>query len=149
VFSRWPSPFENRPIELLEVHFSVIPGQTENGSGTGAASSGLNGTKGSELTLHLRVASNSEELRFKVSFDWIHAFRVLDEGALLGLWIAKSKLTTPVGLSSFRINSPAMLSEWVDDHFAKDRKTYFIAGANECVEVLADCIPSIELEGPE
>ena len=128
-FSRWETPFENAKLWVREVFYE-------------------------ERTLNVRVAVHwadgvllSPEPTYRLRFQEVDAFRVLDEGGLLELWEQTSETGRP-GDSTFRVRNHLWTRESFLSfhHGTDDGWSFVIATDGECVEVLARNPPNITLE---
>ena len=129
-FSRWETPFENAKLWVLGVSYEERT-----------------------LDVHVVVYSSdgvplAPEPIYRLRFGDVAAFRVLDEGGLLGLWAQTPAMGRP-GDSTFRVRNHLWTSESILSfiHGTEDGWSFVIATDGECVEILAPNPPTITLEG--
>ena len=129
-FSRWETPFENESLTVQEVSY-----------------------RGCTLSVRVVVdcadgVSQAPNPIYLLEFEEVAAFRVLDEGGLLDMWVSRSSPSQSAD-STFRVrNHP-----WTEESFSSfvsgtdDGWSFVIATHDDCVEILARNPPKITLEG--
>ncbi|MEO0961576.1 MAG: hypothetical protein AAFY01_04055 [Pseudomonadota bacterium] len=143
-FSAWPTPFENQQIELLEIAFTPVVDWPDSLGQALKRTSCIIPESGRGLTI--RIATVSPITAYRVCFEWVSAFRVLDEGALSSLWARKEATAPSISLSSFRIQANEMHPDHWSGLVLQEHWTYFLATGDDCVEVITGCEPLVKKE---
>lgn len=118
-FGFWQTPFENSDIELLHVEYM----------------------QGGKLTI--RIRAENPQASYRVAFERIAAFRVLDEHGLLQLWEKTTELGTRPALRTFMARNHLWTKESPITFLMSEGWSYFIVSHFECVEIVSSVAPSI------
>jgi hypothetical protein len=85
---------------------------------------------------------------YRVRFEEVAAFRVLDEGGLSEFWHQTKRLGGRPGQTTFRVRNHDWFKEsllpWI--HGTEDGWSFVIATNSDCLEVVANEPPAITLE---
>ncbi|MBK0023976.1 hypothetical protein IAE29_23355 [Ochrobactrum sp. S46] len=121
-FEAWATPFEDAAIDLIGVEFS--------GNG--------------ELSFRVRVLETGAI--YRVNFEYVSAFRVLDEHGLLDIWEKTARLGGRPGNTTFRVRNHAWTEESPVSFAASDGWSYIAASDGYCIEVVATVPPTLAAE---
>lgn len=144
-FSQWQTPFENSKIAVLEVayHSDIsLPDQYQSGH---QYRSLLRSSQ--EAKLEIRLYAYDENRIFRVSFDTVSAFRVLDEHGLIQLWEKTAELGGRPGQTTFKARNHLWSEESLISFLgAQDGWSFVIASDGDCIEIVARAPPKILAE---
>ncbi|WP_154674637.1 hypothetical protein [Mesorhizobium erdmanii] len=121
-FQPWKTPFENSDIELVDVAYSE-----------GRA-------------LIFRVRAHESGSIYRVCFEHVSAFRVLDEHGLLELWEKTRESGGRPARTTFQVRNHLWTKESTISFVTSDGWSYVVASHFDCVEVVTANLPSITLE---
>lgn len=145
-FSAWQTPFENSSVLVLDVAFSR-PRLWPEGREPTATQPLLEALQSAELVI--RVYVHGEASIYRLSFDSVSAFRVLDEHGLMQLWHKTDELGGRPGQATFRVRNHLWSEESPLSFLGtQDGWSFVIATGDDCVEIVARTPPKIELEEP-
>jgi hypothetical protein len=145
-FSAWQTPFENSPVSVLEVAFGRSRLWPEGREPT-VKQPLLGAPQSAELVIRVHV--HGEASTYRLSFDTVSAFRVLDEHGLMQLWHKTEELGGRPGQTTFRVRNHLWSEESPLSFLgAQDGWSFVIATDDDCIEIVARTQPEIELEEP-
>jgi len=135
-FSQWQTPFENSRIAVLEVayHSDIsLPNQYQSGHQHQSF------FKSSwEAKLEIRLYAYDGNCIYRVSFDAVSAFRVLDEHGLTQLWERTAELGGHPGQTTFKVRNHLWAEEsLISFPGAQDGWLFVIASDWDCVKIVA------------
>lgn len=141
-FSQWETPFTNSEIEILEVVHSPVRPWPANDVPYYRAKSLLQFHDDNDLVA--RIYSYDMNKIYRVSFETVSAFRLLDEGGLLELWGSAGWR----GDRTSRVRNHAWTKESRGSFISgtNDGWSFLIASQNECLEILSEEAPQIMSE---
>jgi len=122
-FQAWETPFENSAIELITVEYC-----------------------GEDGALHFRVRTREPDSVYRISFEHVSAFRVLDEHGLPELWEKSSEMGGRPARTTFKIRNHLWTKESILSFATSDGWSYVVASDFECIEIVTATMPSITLE---
>jgi hypothetical protein len=123
-FAPWPTPFANDAVDVVDVSFSR-----------------------NELNdLVLRVEVREDRSIYKVVFDHVSAFRVLDEHGLTEIWNKTSEFGGRPTATTFRVRNNLWSKESQLSFLSSDGWSYIIATDWDCVEIVSNSEPAVGLE---
>lgn len=120
-FEAWSTPFANESVEVLDVSFSRT--QPKN--------------------LGIRVGVTETASVYLVTFDYVSAFRVLDEHGLTEIWAKTAEQNGRPAQTTFRIRNGLWSKESVLSFVPSDGWSYVIATNWGCVEIATKSLPVI------
>lgn len=142
-FAPWPTEVENDDLTLVGVRY-----------GGHAAIDFVKDDHTIELTLDYADSERGLEATFisreKMAgvvfhFDDVSAFRVLDEHGLIHLWNASKDTPRPAS-TTFKVKGHLWQTESELSWIMRDCEfSYMIATDWDCLEVVTDCEPSVEI----
>lgn len=121
-FHAWETPFENSSIDLIGAKFS----------------------EDAALTFRVRVRETGSI--YRVSFEHVSAFRVLDEHGLLEIWQKTDEMGGRPGSTTFRVRNHLWTRESPISFLASDGWSYIAASDDYCIEAVAEGMPTIAQE---
>lgn len=126
-FGRWETPFENAHVDLVEVRY----------------------LKDVSPELLIRLFDSDAKVFYQVHFEWVGAYRVLDEHGLTEFWEKTSQLGGRPGEATFKVRHHLWSKESVLSFFHSTTEgwSFVIATDDMCVEVVASVEPKVNLEG--
>lgn len=145
-FGQWRTPFENTRVEVLEVAFAPPRPWPDAAAPDYRDRSLLRAPGDSDLTA--RVYSYDTNSIYRVVFEHISAFRLLDEGGLLQFWEKTEALGGRPAKTTFKVRNHL----WAEESFVSfflgtnDGWSFIIASDNECLEVLSAKEPVVSHE---
>jgi hypothetical protein len=121
-FEVWRTPFEDSDIQLA----------------------GLNYSEGEALSFRVRVQETGST--YRIFFERVSAFRVLDEHGLLELWEKTKELKGRPASTTFKIRNHLWTKESPISFAHSDGWSFVVASDAACVEIVARTAPTITLE---
>jgi transposase len=118
-FGRWETPFENARIELMEVEY----GEDQS------------------LAFGISVIESGET--YRVRFDKVSAFRVLDESGLTEIWDRTGAEGGRRGSATFRVRNHLWTRESPLVFLASDGWSHIAASDDDCIEIVSTSEPEI------
>lgn len=121
-FLPWQTPFENSRIELTGVEYTQ------------------------DATLTFRVYVRETRSTYRISFEQVSAFRVLDEHGLLEIWDKTKEMGGRPGSATFRVRNHLWTKESPLSFLASEGWSYLTATDDDCIEVVSGTEPTIVQE---
>lgn len=118
-FGRWETPFENARIELMAVAY----GEDQS------------------LAFDIRVPDSGAT--YRVRFEKVSAFRVLDESGLTEIWDRTGTGGGRPGSATFRVRNHRWTRESPLVFLASDGWSHVVASDDDCIEIVAGTEPEI------
>jgi hypothetical protein len=107
----------------------------------------LEATQSAELVIWVYV--HGEASVYRLSFDTVSAYRVLDEHGLMQFWQKTEELGGRPGQTTFRVRNHLWSEESPLSFLGtQDGWSFVIATDDDCIEIVARTPPAIELEEP-
>ena len=146
-FAAWETPFKDGELTILDVRFetghSEIAYQAEGIGFTLPRKYGLG-----DAGLTVRLFHKETAAVYALSFERVGAFRLLDEHGLLELWEETDRQGGRPAQSTFKVRNHLWSKESPLSfvHHAKDDWSFVIATDWDCVEIVCEEPPDIQLE---
>ena len=122
-FAIWNTPFQAVSVDLLDVTYSAQSGD-----------------------LYFRIWVEDSKSTYKVIFENVSAFRVLDEHGLLELWTMTKRLSGRPAQTTFRVRNNSWCKESPLTFQITDGWSFVVATDSDCIEIVAAKEPAITLE---
>ena len=134
----WETPFGSGELHIVSTHWGTRDWYVEYPDKKRYEIDNSFHSKDTELTI--TIFHVDTESVFEVTFDYIGAYRLLDEHGLMELWESGK-----VNSNCFMVKDHAWSKESVLSFFqcTTDGWSYLIASGNECIEVLSLSEPKI------
>lgn len=147
-FGEWRTPFENAAIEILEVAYAPVRSWPDDDKPSYRDHSLLRSPGDNDLVLRMYLYDVNKT--YRVVFEHVSAFRLLDEGGLPQFWKKTDELGGRPARTTFRVRNHLWSGESEISFFmgTKEGWSFVIASHNECVEILSEKEPVISEESP-
>ncbi|MBP1859724.1 hypothetical protein [Rhizobium herbae] len=142
-FGEWVTPFSGSDVLVVEVGYApdrLLPDAARQVRPLSLFKDG------GQYALTIRLCDAYCDIVYRVCFESVAAFRVMDEIGLMQLWHKTRELGSRPARTSFRVRNHLWCEESPMAFFQTDGWVYVIATANDCVEIVSSSIPDIIIE---
>jgi hypothetical protein len=142
-FGEWATPFSGSDVLVIEVGYapnSLLPDAAQQVRPLSLFK------EGGPDALTIRLCDAHCDIVYRVCFESVAAFRVMDEIGLMQLWDKTRELGGRPARASFRVRNHLWCKESPMAFFGTQGWAFVIATVNDCIEIVSAYTPQITTE---